>query len=546
MDGGIMKKWLLLLLVTIILTSILSATTIKVAVLPLKRLDSASKYIQKFLTIRDLEHTFATNSKYELLNMKAIADTLNEKDVTDIDEMEKTDMAEIGKAVNADVVILGSISSVSDQVFSIQFRFYSMRTEELKSIRVDVVKDKKKRWEILQKDFLGKLDSFINDEMDKMTTLAIQAYRQEDYKASSQGFNTILNYDPTNKQAFLYLGMIALKQKNYDTAITNLNKALPDTLTKNDASTLRSLSDAYREKKDTAMMLSTMEKQAELQKDEELYLSIANLYVENKQNDKAESALQKALKIDPNYMNAKIRLAFLLYDDGKYAESIEYLEASADANPTNDLIARRLAIAYQKSDQTAKAIKRYEDSIVNSPTIAANYLNLAGLFRAVASDAAEKNNQVLVTENNQKALDTLNKLQKIEPDNAIMYLRFADTYLAMNKINESEVSANASLSQDGTQYQPYIILATINQRRGTDKYNQFIDLDKAFQKAYGRNADRIAKERDAARIASNNYFKKAEEQLRAARIRTSEPVVISDIDSKLSTIMQLINTTSKN
>ncbi len=540
-----MKKWLTLFLVTIAVTSVLTATTIKVAVLPLKRLDSSSKYIQKFLTIRDLEHTFNTNDKYELLNLKTTADAFKDMDIADIDDMEKDDMSAIGKELNADVVILGVISAVNEQTFSIQFRFYSMKTQDLKQQKVDVVKSKKKRWAVLEKDFLGKLASFINDETDKMLTLAIQDYHAENFKQAEQGFNTILNYNPDYKPAYYYLGMIAYKQKKYDAAITNLNKSLADTLTTKDVITLQSLSSAYGDKGDNINKISTLVKVANLQNDEELWLSIANMYVENNQKDKAEEALLNAIKIDPKFMKAQTRMAFLLYDNGKYSEAIPYLEKAATENPDNDTIARRLAFSYQKAGRIGEAIARYEGLLKTSPNNTNAYLNLAGLYRAAAADASEKNNQALVTEYNMKSLETLNKLKAIDAENAIMYLRFADVYLSLNNLKDAESNANSALAKDASLYQPYIILATINQRRGSDKYNEFIVLEKEASKAYGGKADRLSKERDAARIAANAAFRKAEEQLKAVKSRSSEPEVISDVDSKLSNLAQLIAQSGK-
>lgn len=535
----------MLLMVTIIVTTVLSAATIKVAVLPLKRLDSQSKYIQKFLTIRDLERTFNTNEKYELLNLKTTAEAFKDMDIEDIDEMDKEDMAAIGKELNADVVILGVISSINNQNFQIQFRFYSMKTDDLKSQRVDVGKEKKKRWSVLEKDFLGKLASFINDEIDKMNTIAIQDYHSDNFKQAERGFNNVLNYNPGDKQAYYYLGMIAYNDKSYDKAISNFNKALEEPITSKDSRVLQGLVNAYRDKGDKTNLINTLTKLAELQNDEDLWLSIANLYAEDNKVANAKEALLKALKIDPNYTKAINRMAFLLYDNGNYNDAIPYLETTAKQIPDNDLIARRLAFAYQKSGKINEAILSYENNIKSNPLNTTAYLNLAGLYRTAATEASEANNQALVNEYNQKALATLNSLKKIDSDSHLVYLRFADVYLATNNLKESEINANIALSKNATLYQPYIILATINQRYGTDKYNQFIDLEKKAREAFGKTAERLGKERDAARISANGSFRKADEQLRAAKIRTNEPEVISDVDGKLSVLAQLINQTAK-
>ncbi len=540
-----MKKWFLLVLSALVITSAFAAATVKVAVLPLKRLDSASKYIQKFLTIRDMQLTFDKDEKFELMDMKNTAEIFNDLGIEDIDEMDKEDMAEAGRELKADLVILGVISAINDQTFSIQFRFYSMRTDEIVSQRIDVVKEKKKRWQVLDNDFMPKLTGFVNQELEKMNTIAIQDYQAENYAQAEKGFNSVLSYNPDNKQAYYYLGLIAYNKKDYPAAASNLNKALSDTLSAKDVGTLQNLSNVYRDMGDKDMQLSTLVKIANLEEDEEIWLSVANLYAENNQNLRAKEALQKALQVNPDFTKAHYRMAFLLYDMGNFDEAIPYLEKTADENPENDLIARRLANSYQRAGRISEAIARYE-SIIDSPNAnALAYLNLAGLYRTAAADASDKNNQTLVSEYNRKALETLNKLKQTDPDNAVVYLRLADVYMATNRLNEAESNANQALSQDPTLYQPYIILASINQRRGTDKYNQFVDLDKQFQTAYGRRATQLSKDRDAAKLAANGLFRKAEEQLRAARNRTSEPEVITDVEGKLSTLAQLINQTGR-
>jgi tetratricopeptide (TPR) repeat protein len=540
-----MKKWLLLLIVTIVLTSLLSAATIKVAVLPLKRLDSPSKYIQKFLTIRDLEHTFKATDQFEMLDLKATADVFKDLAMDDIDEMDKADMAEIGKELNADVVVMGTISAVTSNLFTIQFRFYSMRTDDLKTQRVDVVKEKKKRWAALEKDFLGRLVTFITEEVEKLNTLAIQDYHAENYRQAEQGFNSVLNYNPENKQAYYYLGLIAYNDKNYNKAISDFNKALSEPLVAGDAQTLRGLSSVYRDMGNKDMLINTLVKLANLQQDEDQWLSIANLYAENNQNARAREALENALRIDPDFLAAKYRMAFLLYDMAIYDEAIPYLELLADDNPENDLIARRLAFSYQRAGRIDQAIARYENSIQTNPGNSMAYLNLAGLYRTVATTAAETNNQARVNEYNQKTIDVMTRLRTIDPENAFVYLRLADVYLALNRLNDAETNANLAITKDYSLYQPYIILATVNQRRGTDKYNQFVDLEKRAAEAFGRTADTLGRQRDEARLAANGFFRRADEQLRAARSRTNEPEVISDVEGKLQTLAQLISQTSR-
>lgn len=553
MVGGIMKKWLMLILVTIAMTTILTAATIKVAVLPLKRLDSASKYIQKFLTIRDLEYTFNSQKtpKYELLNLKTTAVTFKEAEIPDIDEMDKADLAALSNELKSDVLIRGTINAISSQQFAVDFRFYSARTDEIKSIKSIVVKDKILRWAALKKDIFETLDKFISDEAAKISTMAMQDFQSEDFVNAEQKFNAILQYNPNDNVAYKHLGLIAHKQKNYEKAITMLttsyNLVEKDTLDtaevkkNNLASLLQNMVDVYKDSKNTEKMMKAQEQIAALDQDKEMWLTIANAYVAEKQTSKAKAALREALKIDKDYLNGIIRLSILLYDDGSYTEAIPYLERVVEVSPDNQQVGKLLANAYQKTGRISESIAKYENLVAANPTNKLGYLKLAELYRAATQDASDSNK---IDEYNKKAVETLNRLKAVDPNDVTLYVMLADVYLATNRPAEAETSANTAISKDSKLYQPYMILAAVNQRKGIDKYNQYIDIEKLFQKAFGPTANRLDKERKAAKLAANGFFHKAEGNLKDAKSKTDDPGNINEINTKMAAIIQYIGQTS--
>jgi tetratricopeptide (TPR) repeat protein len=320
---------------------------------------------------------------------------------------------------------------------------------------------------------------------------------------------------------------------------------MSDTLQVKDTRALEGLSKVYEDMGNKEMMLVTLEKLATLQNDAEQWLIVANKYVENKDNAKARVALEKSLLADPEFEAAKYRLAILLYDMGAYSDAIQYLEIVAAAQPERDVIARRLAFAYQKAGRIDEAISRYETSIQSNPTNIMAYLNLAGLFRTIAIDAAEAKNQARVNEYNQKTIDVLNRAKIINAENAYIYLRFADVYFSMNRTTEAENNAVLANDKDSSLYQPYMLLSSINQKLGSDKYNQFIDLEKKATTEYGRKATQAGKERDAARAAALNYFRRAKEQLDGASNRTGDGEILRDIDLRMQTLNQMIQQASK-
>jgi len=63
--------------------------TTKVAILPLKALDSSSRYITKILTVRDLDLTFDKYANYVLLDMDETAAHFRETGYRDVEDLEK-------------------------------------------------------------------------------------------------------------------------------------------------------------------------------------------------------------------------------------------------------------------------------------------------------------------------------------------------------------------------------------------------------------------------------------------------------------------------
>ncbi|MCD8479963.1 MAG: tetratricopeptide repeat protein [Candidatus Cloacimonetes bacterium] len=115
-----------------------------------------------------------------------------------------------------------------------------------------------------------------------------------------------------------------------------------------------------------------------------------------------------------------------------------------------------------------EAIARYEGLIRNNPNNAQAYLNVVSLYRQQASEASDP---AIVEQLNTKAINAMNELKRVDPENPMAYLNLASIYLAQGKNADAETNANLTLQKDPTLYQPYIILATVNQSKGTNDYN---------------------------------------------------------------------------
>ncbi len=546
-----MNKWILFLL--LVLVGLFSCSTnrtatepavpkaeftTKVAILPLKALDSASRYIQKMLTVRDLEYIFAQHANYVLNDMADIEQKFKSSGYTDVEDLQVDEIKEISKLMLADVIIMGSISETNTGVYNISMRFYSTRSEELKQISFNVLKEKNARWKSLEDNFMKDLDGFISNEMDKIFNIATNYYMNQNYVDAERTLKTVIGLKPDKREAHYYLANTYMKTQKYDLAEQSFLKSLE--LQPDDQQTIITLIELYDTTNQPEKRIRLMEQLATANDDYELWLAVGNLYSQSGNNAKARESFQKALQINPDYSTAIVRLGFMYYDEENYVEAIPLLEKAFDQAPDNDIIGRRLAISYQKSNRLDQAIARYEGLIKNDPNNVQAYLNVIGLYRTQASDATDPK---VVNQLNQKAIDTINALKKVDPENALVYLNLAAIYLSQSKYNDAETNANLALAKNPNLYQPYLILATINQTRGTEQYNKYIDLDQKAAKAVGKEAERLRKERDTARTNANSLFRRADEQLKAARTRTTEAEALNDIQNRINRITQLINQT---
>jgi len=516
-----------------------SGLTTKVGILPLKSLDAASRNINRILTVRDLDYVFATHPQYQLLSMAIVEKSFKTFGIPDVDDLEPEEMKEIADEIGANVLIVGSISADRGNAFAVAMKLFSARTNELRQVNFSVTNDKVARWASLENNLMTELDRFISTEVDKIFNFATNFYASGNYPEAERQLNLALGLDPDNKDAHYYLGATMLKTQNYAAAETSFNNALA--IDPNHMQTLRMMNDMYEAQGDNIKRVAVMEKIASINDDEELWLAIGNLYAETNNIPKAEQAMRSALSVNADYAPAQTRLAFLLYDAGRFGDAIQYLESAYDAFPENDIISRRLAIAYQRSGRMDEAIARYEGLIRNNPNNAQAYLNVVSLYRQQASEASDP---AIVEQLNTKAINAMNELKRVDPENPMAYLNLASIYLAQGKNADAETNANLTLQKDPTLYQPYIILATVNQSKGTNDYNRFVDLEKRAAAAVGRDATRLSGERDSAKSAANASFRRAVEQLNAAKLRATEPEALNDINNRINRLTTLVNQTA--
>lgn len=107
---------------------------------------------------------------------------------------------------------------------------------------------------------------------------------------------------------------------------------------------------------------------------------LAQVYLAQPDNARAEQALQKAIELDPGFSPGYVALARLLSGSGRQKQAVERLDALLERDPKDAGALLLLAIVHEQSDDLSAAEKAYERLLAVNPRHAAALNNAACLF----------------------------------------------------------------------------------------------------------------------------------------------------------------------
>jgi predicted Zn-dependent protease len=214
-----------------------------------------------------------------------------------------------------------------------------------------------------------------------------------------------------------------------------------------------------------------------------------------------------------------------------FDEALPYLERASELFPEDDLINKKLTSTYLKTGKLDHAIEKYKAQIEKDPSNTNAYYSLAGAYRT--------------QDKNKEALDTLLKLVNLDNDNPTVHIRLADIYIALNRLNDAEKSAQKANNLNPELPESYMLYAQIGQIRGYAKYEQFIDLEEKAKAAYGAEANRLIGERDQTKSEANQLFVAADKNLDVAITKAGDSSLVRDLKNRKQAVKQLIDQTKK-
>ncbi|MCF7858468.1 MAG: tetratricopeptide repeat protein [Candidatus Cloacimonetes bacterium] len=525
-----MKKLTMIIFILTFICSILMADTMKIAILNFSNNDRESNYVASSLMKRDFKKVFDDNEDLELIKIKESEKVFKKSGITNLSYAGTEDIAAMSDQLDADVVIWGTVSSISGSKFKIITKIFNVQSNEVSVTSIIVEKTSSKRQQTLSDELIPKIRELGKKEIEKLINIGIQHFRSKNYKSAEETFTKLIELDDKNRNGYFYLGLITFLQNDYLTSVDYLEQSLA--IVPEDTDALDFLSKAYLNMEDLESAAETLERITEFDDNKEIWLRIGKIYTDLQYTDKAKGAFNFAIDLDVEYFPAYQALGELLYNMEFYNEAISPLEIAAAAFPDNDDLQKKLAKCYYKTGKLESAIANYKQIIIDKPNNKTAYLNLAGAYRE--------------TNQNQKALKVLKDLKAIDPKNPKVYLRLADVYIALEDFTKATQNANQTIELSPDMYDPYRVLASIHQKLGYKKYEKFLEYEELYKDKsvyYGEKADELVEKRDNVKDEANSNFKKAQYFLDETEKRTDKSSVIKDIERTRNTLNQLENAT---
>ncbi len=150
--------------------------------------------------------------------------------------------------------------------------------------------------------------------------------------------------------------MKAYQAQDYEKSLELFNQALTEELSYSKESVYTMISNVYLAEQDLENAIVFQEKALELKEDYRTYVTLGMNYHLLKNDEKAEEAYKKALKMNPEKAEALVSLGSLYLGMQKYDEAVSFLLKSIEKEPKIAIAHANLAVAYAYTGENQKAL----------------------------------------------------------------------------------------------------------------------------------------------------------------------------------------------
>jgi predicted TPR repeat methyltransferase len=135
------------------------------------------------------------------------------------------------------------------------------------------------------------------------------------------------------------------------------------------------------------------------------YNNVGNMYLQQKQFEKAEAAYRKVLAINPSFTTAYNNLGVALKECGKTVEAVDVLLKAIQLDPYSKLHYQNLGNVFRHNNELDKAMDMYLEALAQRPFNPDTYRHLSASLKTCGHD--------------ERAVQVLRTLLDLDPDNPL-------------------------------------------------------------------------------------------------------------------------------
>lgn len=276
------------------------------------------------------------------------------------------------------------------------------------------------------------------DDDDTIYSLAEELYGLGFSTQAKRAYQKLLEKYPDEDQLRTALADIAIDEDKTDEAITYLAEISPD-------------STAYIES----------------------LLVLADLYQSEGLNEAAEAKLREAFDLAPEETIIQFALAEFYFATGRYETAIPFyrdLLKAGERRFSGLDIASRIGVAYALTGNFANALGYLEQ--IKDADLTPDVRFQLGMTYAVDPEKVDK------------AIDTLEELQELDPSYAGLYEPLGQLYEDKNDLEQALITYQAGIAVDSFNTQLYTCAAAVAQAQGEDE-----EADRIYREALENNPE---------------------------------------------------------
>jgi len=281
--------------------------------------------------------------------------------------------------------------------------------------------------------------------IDNLGTMDLNTGKLDD---AQKKFTQSLTYNTQNTTAMYHLAQIAMQKQDYPTALTQLNNAL--SLNLNSPAIYNLMGKAYAAQGNEAAAINAFKKSILVKPEFTLsYLDLAQVYEKRTDGEFAIEQLKTALSINPDFYDAKLKIADISLSNANYTQAIACYSELVGIEGYNSVALKGLANSYYGQAQVSSS----NGMLGSNKDLykALDYIN-----KAISANNKDlelhlaKLKLTKITNQPELSKEELNKIIQAPGNDLSSMVTKGEAYLAMNDYNNSQKAFNNALKLSQT------------------------------------------------------------------------------------------------